>query len=55
MWEENYRNYLEIYVERLGKITKKLRIIVVPAGIQTGQLPNRSRKIYHLRKGHWGS
>jgi len=52
---ENYGNYFEIHMEGLEKITKNLRIIVVPADIQTGQLPNTSRKIYHLRKGHRGS
>jgi hypothetical protein len=48
---ENYRYYFGIYLKRLGKITKNLRIIVIPADIQTGILPNTSRKIYHLKKG----
>jgi len=59
MWEDMFKGKLRTLSRNLsGETTENkenLRIIVIPADIQTEQLQNTSKKIYHLRKGQRGS
>jgi hypothetical protein len=59
IWEDMFKGKLQTLSRNLSGETRQnkenLRIIVIPANIQTEHLPNTSKKIYHLRKGQRGS